>query len=279
MLCLTIPMNLATFAHSEVLAPFFFLIGMQLRNETTHIKQILLPSFAALGGMVFPALIFLSLNSDPLISNGWPLVMPTDIALVMLVLLALGKWVSVELKSFLLALAVADDLLSILVLAGKYSGALKLTEVLASIGAVLLGAVIGKVPLERIFINFVNFIILPLYVVANIYPTITDGLDLSSSLGNSIITARLLGKIIGITLFALLGAKLFKQSLALKKGELIAGSAFAGMGLAVSIMIANLSYPSEALLNQAKAGLLLAAVISAVAGSLILIITNRSNSK
>ena len=279
MLCLTIPMNLATFAHSEVLAPFFFLIGMQLRNETTHIKQILLPSFAALGGMVFPALIFLSLNSDPLISNGWPLVMPTDIALVMLVLLSLGKRVSVELKSFLLALAVADDLLSILVLAGKYSGALKISEVLASVGAVLLGAVIGKVPLERIFINFVNFIILPVYVAANIYPTITDGLDLSSSLGNSIITARLLGKVIGITLFALLGAKLFKQSLALKNSELIAGSAFAGMGLAVSIMIANLSYPSEALLNQAKAGLLIAAVISGVVGSLVLVITSRSNSK
>jgi len=279
MLCLTIPMNLATFAHSEVLAPFFFLIGMQLRSETTHIKQILLPSFSALGGMVFPALIFLSLNSDPLISNGWPLVMPTDIALVMLVLLALGRRVSVELKSFLLALAVADDLLSILVLAGKYSGALKLTEVLASIGAVLLGALIGKVPLERIFINFVNFIILPVYVVANIYPTITDDLELSSSLGNSIITARLLGKVIGITLFALLGVKLFKQNLALKKSELVAGSAFAGMGLAVSIMIANLSYPSEQLLNQAKAGLLLAAVISGVVGSLTLIISNRSNSK
>ena len=279
MLCLTIPMNLSTFAHSEVLAPFFFLIGMQLRNETAHIKQILLPSFAAIGGMVFPALIFLSLNSDPLITNGWPLVMPTDIALVMLVLLALGKRVSVELKSFLLALAVADDLLSILVLAGKYSGALKLTEVLASIGAVLLGAVIGKVPLEKIFINLVNFIILPVYVVANIYPTITDGLELSSSLGNSIITARLLGKVIGITLFALLGVRLFKQPLNLKKSELLAGSAFAGMGLAVSIMIANLSYATDSLLNQAKAGLLISAVISGVVGSLLLIITNRSNSK
>jgi NhaA family Na+:H+ antiporter len=279
MLCLTIPMNLSTFAHSEVLAPFFFLIGMQLRSETAHIKQILLPSFAAIGGMVFPALIFLSLNSDPLISNGWPLVMPTDIALVMLVLLALGKRVSVELKSFLLALAVADDLLSILVLAGKYSGALKLTEVLTSIGAVLLGAVIGKVPLEKIFINLVNFIILPVYVVANIYPTITDGLELSSSLGNSIITARLLGKVIGITLFTLLGVRLFKQPLNLKKSELLAGSAFAGMGLAVSIMIANLSYATDSLLNQAKAGLLISAVISGVAGSLLLIITNRSNSK
>jgi NhaA family Na+:H+ antiporter len=279
MLCLTIPMNLDTFAHSEVLAPFFFLIGMQLRNETTHIKQILLPSFAALGGMVFPALIFLSLTSDPIISNGWPLVMPTDIALVMLVLLALGKRVSIELKSFLLALAVADDLLSILVLAGKYSGALKLTEVLASVGAVLLGAAISKVPLERLFINFVNFVILPVYVVANIYPTITDGLEISSSLGNSIIVARLFGKVIGITLFALLGMKLLKQPLGLKKSELVAGSALSGMGLAVSIMIANLSYATDSLLNQAKAGLLVAAVISAVVGSLILVITNRSNSK
>ena len=278
-MCLTSLMNLATFAHSEVLAPFFFLIGMQLRNETAHIKQILLPSFAAVGGMVFPALIFLSVTSDPAISNGWPLVMPTDIALVMLVLLALGKYVSVELKSFLLALAVADDLLSILVLAGKYSGALKLTELLASMGAVILGAVIGKVPVERLFTNFVNFIILPIYVIANIYPTITDGLELSSSLGNSIIAARLFGKVIGITLFTLLGVKLFKQSLAIKRSELVAGSAFAGMGLAVSIMIANLSYQSDLLLNQAKAGLLISAVISGVVASLVLIITNRSNSK
>ena len=115
--------------------------------------------------------------------------------------------------------------------------------------------------------------------MANIYPTITEGLELSSSLGNSVVIARLFGKVIGITLFALLGVKLFKQPLALKKSELVAGSAFAGMGLAVSIMIANLSYATDSLLNQAKAGLLVAAVIAAVVGSLILIITNRSNSK
>ena len=129
-------MSLEIFTHSEILAPFFFLIGLQLRNEITHIKEIALPSIAALGGMILPAIIFLSLNSDPEISNGWPLVMPTDIALVMLVLLALGKRVSIGLKTFLLALAVADDLLSILVLAGKYSGSLKISEVFASIGMV-----------------------------------------------------------------------------------------------------------------------------------------------
>ena len=268
-------MELEFFAHSEVLAPFFFLIGMQLRNEISHPKEILLPTFAALGGMLFPALIFIGLNSDPLIAQGWPLVMPTDIALVMLVVLALGKRASLSLKTFLLALAVADDLLSIIVLGVKYTGALKATEVLASIGAVLLGALIGKAPLEKYFVKFVNFVILPIYVFANVYPTLTADLELQSDLGNSIIIARVVGKIVGITLFGLVGAKLFKSHLLVGKLELIGGSALAGMGLAVSIMIANLSYTSDILLNQAKVGLLIAALLSAVIGSLILIIGSR----
>ena len=263
-------MELDFFAHSEILAPFFFLIGMQLRNETTHIKEILLPSFAALGGMILPALIFVLVSQDPVIKTGWPLVMPTDIALVILVLLALGNKASKELKTFLLALAVADDLLSIVVIGFKYSGVLKISEVLASIGAVLLGALIGRVPFEKAFVRAVNFLILPIYVFANVYPTIKEGFEFESNLGNSIILARVIGKILGITALALLGQHLFKTKLRISKRELIAGSALAGMGLAVSIMIANLSFTQDFLLNQAKSGLLLAAVLSALIGSFIL---------
>ncbi len=270
-------MELEFFAHSEVLAPFFFLIGMQLRNEISHPKEILMPTFAALGGMLFPAVIFIGVNSDPAIASGWPLVMPTDIALVILVVLALGKRASVALKTFLLALAVADDLLSIIVLGVKYTEALKATEVLASIGAVLLGALVGKVLFEKYFIKFVNFVILPIYVFANVYPTLMADLELQSDLGNSVIIARVIGKIVGITLFGLVGVKLFKSQLLISKLELIGGSALAGMGLAVSIMIANLSYTSEVLLNQAKVGLLLAALISAIIGSFILVIAAKKN--
>ena len=158
-------MTLETLRHSEILAPFFFLIGLQLRNEISHINEILLPSIAALGGMIVPAGIYLLLNRNNEYQGGWPLVMPTDIALVMLVVLLLGKRVSTELKTFLLALAVADDLLSILVIGGKYSGELKPTEVLASIGAVLIGAAIGKIPFEKVFTSVVNFLVLPVYVL------------------------------------------------------------------------------------------------------------------
>ena len=107
--------------------------------------------------MVFPAGIYLIFNDGSENLGGWPLVMPTDIALVMIVVLLLGNKVRIELKTFLLALAVADDLLSIIVLGAKYSGELKPTEVLASIGAVLVGAVIGKIPLEKQFSALVNW--------------------------------------------------------------------------------------------------------------------------
>jgi NhaA family Na+:H+ antiporter len=192
-----------------------------------------------------------------------------------LVVLALGRRASLALKTFLLALAVADDLLSIIVLGVKYTGALKPTEVLASIGAVLLGAIAGRMPAEKIFTKFVNFAILPIYVFANIYPTLTSDFQLQSQLGNSVILARVVGKIIGISLFALIAVKLFKSELKISNFELVGGAALAGMGLAVSIMIANLSYATENLLDQAKVGLLLAALVSAVIGSLILIIGSK----
>jgi NhaA family Na+:H+ antiporter len=263
-------MTLETLRHSEVLAPFFFLIGLQLRNEVTHIKEILLPSIAALGGMIFPAGIYLLLNHGNQYVDGWPLVMPTDIALVMVVVLLLGKRVRTELKTFLLALAVADDLLSIVVIGGKYSGELKATEVLASIGAVLVGAALGRIPLEKRFTQFVNFIILPVYIVANLWPTITGNFEISSEIGNSIVLSRVIGKLVGITLFAYLANKLFKLPSKLKLIEIAGGGALAGMGLAVSLMIANISFKSELILDQVRSGLLITAVLSGLAGAAIL---------
>jgi NhaA family Na+:H+ antiporter len=268
-------MTFETLKHSEVLAPFFFLIGLQLRNEISHIKEILLPSFAAFGGMIVPAGIYLLLNRGNSYADGWPLVMPTDIALVMIVVLLLGKRVRVELKTFLLALAVADDLLSIVVLGAKYSGELKPTEVLASIGAVLIGAAIGKIPFDKAFTSVVNFLVLPVYVFANLWPTITGNFELNSELGNSIVVSRVVGKLLGITIFALIAIKFFKLPTKLQITEIAGGGALAGMGLAVSLMIANLSFQSEQILDQVRSGLVVTAVFSAIIGSIILSLSNR----
>ena len=241
----------------------------------THLKEILLSSFAAIGGMILPAGIYLLLNKDNQYVDGWPLVMPTDIALVMVVVLLLGRHVRSELKTFLLALAVADDLLSIVIIGGKYSGELKATEILASIGAVLLGAAIGRIPFEKRLTQFVNFIILPAYIIANLWPTITGNFEISSDIGNSIVISRVIGKLFGITLFAFLAIKLFKISNKLKITEIAGGGVLAGMGLAVSLMIANLSYQSEQILDQVRSALVITAIISASVGSVILMINSR----
>lgn len=270
-------MTLDILRHSEVLAPFFFLIGLQLRSEITHAREILLPSFAALGGMVFPAAIYLLFNQNSDFRGGWPLVMPTDIALVMVVVLLLGKRVRVELKTFLLALAVADDLLSIVVLGAKYSGELKPTEVLASIGAVLIGATIGRIPFEKLFTSLVNFLVLPIYVIANLWPTITGNFVLNSELGNSIVISRVVGKLVGITIFALIAMKVFKLPSKLQFSEITGGGALAGMGLAVSLMIANLSFESEIALDQVRSALVITAIFSATIGSVILTYNDKLN--
>lgn len=272
-------MNLEALRHSEVLAPFFFLIGLQLRNEIGHVKEILLPSLAAIGGMVLPAAIYLLINKEDPYATGWPLVMPTDIALVMVVVLLLGNRVRPELKTFLLALAVADDLLSIIVIGGKYSGELKPSEVIASIGAVLIGGAVGKIPFEKVFTKFVNFLILPIYILANLWPTISGDLDLTSKFATSILLSRVVGKLLGITIFAYLAMKIFKLPSKLKLAEIAGGGALAGMGLAVSLMIANISFQSEEILNQVRSGLLATAVISAAVGSLILWLSSRRQVK
>lgn len=256
------------------------MVGIQLRGEITHIKQILLPTIAALGGMLFPALIFVQLNRNSGIARGWPIVMPTDIALVMVVLLLMGKRASLELKTFMLAIAVADDLFSIAIIGIKYTGSLKPEQIFASIGCVILGALLWKVPLQNFLMRLVNFVVLPIYIFANLYPAFVDNFQVSSKVGNSIIAARLIGKAFGIVLFVWLANKLniAKLSSGLKLGEVLAGAILAGMGLAVSFLIANLTYSDAILLNQIRAGLLSAALISGFLGAAVLLYFTRGRS-
>ena len=270
-------MNLTTFAHSEILAPFFFLVGIQLRSEITHVKQILLPTVAALGGMLFPAIIFIILNRNSEIAKGWPIVMPTDIALVMVVLLLMGKRASLELKTFMLAVAVADDIFSIAIIGIKYSGSLKPEQLAASIGCVALGVVFWRMPLQNALTKAVNFVVLPLFIIANLYPAITDGYQFSSKIGNSILVARVVGKTVGIVLFFWLATSFYPaiSSSTMKIGEVFAGAILAAMGLAVSFLIANLTYSQEILLNQVRAGLLNAALLAGILGAGVLFFVNR----
>jgi NhaA family Na+:H+ antiporter len=129
-----------------IMTIFFLLIGLELereiyRGELSDIRNASLPVFAALGGMVVPAGLFLLLNIGTGLISGAGIPMATDIAFALGILSLLGSRVPASLKVFLTALAVADDLGAILIIAIFYTSSLMLTNLfiaLALFGVLLL---------------------------------------------------------------------------------------------------------------------------------------------
>ncbi|SMF03229.1 sodium/proton antiporter, NhaA family [Tistlia consotensis] len=117
-------LNLAEWFSEGLLAVFFTLIGLEIRREVTSgelssLRAAILPVVGALGGMLAPALIYLSLNADGL-PEGWAVPTATDIAFTIGILALLGPRVPASLRVFVAALAVVDDVLSVLTLAVFY---------------------------------------------------------------------------------------------------------------------------------------------------------------
>ncbi len=109
-----------------LMAFFFFIVGLEIKREIlvgelSNIKVAMLPILSAIGGMVIPALIYMSINNGSEGANGWGIPMATDIAFAISALVLLGKRVSPALVTFLVALAIVDDLGAVLVIAIFYT--------------------------------------------------------------------------------------------------------------------------------------------------------------
>ena len=122
------PINytISAWINDGLMAIFFLLVGLEIKRELidgelSNIKKASLPILAALGGMIVPALIYLYFNYGKETSAGWGITMATDIAFALAIIAMLGKNVPTSLKIFLAALAIADDLGAILVIAIFYT--------------------------------------------------------------------------------------------------------------------------------------------------------------
>ena len=135
-----------------LMALFFFVIGLEIKREImggelSSIKKASLPIAAAIGGMIIPAVLYAIVTIKyPEYINGWGVPMATDIAFALGLLALLGKRVHINLKIFLTALAIADDLGAILVIAVFYTESINYNELLSGaffIGVLIIGNLAG----------------------------------------------------------------------------------------------------------------------------------------
>ena len=135
---------------------FFFVVGLEIKRELTtghlaSLKKAMLPFLAAIGGMAVPALIYLAIAGGEA-PAGWGVPVATDIALAVGLLTMLGPSVAASLRSFLLALAVIDDIGAILVIAFVYSTGISFSWLAAALLSILFIAGLKKTGLTSVAI-------------------------------------------------------------------------------------------------------------------------------
>ncbi|CAN2205947.1 Na+/H+ antiporter NhaA [Candidatus Nanopelagicaceae bacterium] len=245
----------------------FLIIGVEIRDGLAHAKAAILPSLAALGGMIFPAIIFISIAAE---KTAWAVVMPTDVALAIGALSLLGSRVNPAVKLFLMTLAVADDFFSLLVIAIFYRSDLDISSAFYTIGAALIGALL---PYRNLIMKYlapvVTFAVIPTYIWINLFSVIELS-TFASGTSLSILIARILGKVIGITLTTALlirwSSLKLPQNLHLK--EVAGVGLLSGMGMTVSLVIAEITITDSGVLSGIRSGLFLAAITSGLLGVL-----------
>ncbi len=310
--------------NDALMAVFFLLIGLELEREIyvgelSDLKSASFPILGAIGGMVFPAAIFLMFNFGTATQSGAGIPMATDIAFAVGILSILGSRVPASLKVFLTALAVIDDLGAILIIAIFYTSSLDFINLFAALAifgglivlnrlkiqnlipyllggvamwyfmwhsgihptitGVLLAFVIPfgngreKSPSSTL-LHFLHkpvaFIILPLFALAN--TGIVLGGNWQSSLGNAsslgIFAGLIIGKPMGVLLFALIGVALGFCTLPtdLKWKHIMGVGFLAGIGFTMSIFITMLAFDNAVLIDNSKLAVLIASLIAGSIG-------------
>jgi NhaA family Na+:H+ antiporter len=144
---LELDLSIAHWITDGLLVVFFFIIAVELRHELTKgelnsVQHALAPGIAALGGVIVPALLYV-LIAGPSLASGWPIPTATDIAFALGLIALVGRGLPPRIRVFLLALAVLDDLIAIVIIAVFFSHGLNVLALGLAVLAVYLFRFVG----------------------------------------------------------------------------------------------------------------------------------------
>jgi len=181
-----------------LLAIFFFIVATELKTELTHgelssVRKALVPVIAAVGGVAVPALIYLALSGGGDAVRGWPIPTATDIAFAVGVIAVFGRHLPTRMRVFLLALAVIDDLIGIVIIATVFARDIQPLLIVAAVVSLAAFALVSRVIHRRAVLLpvAIALALLTWYLVAlsGVHPTIAGvalGLVLHRSVGEPV---------------------------------------------------------------------------------------------
>lgn len=304
------PLDVRHWIQDGLLTLFFMVAGLELRHELTHgtlrnPRNAALPIFAALGGMVVPALLYLAISDQ---NEGWTIPMATDIAFALAVLAVFGRGLPNSLRVFLLTLAIVDDVVAILIIAIAFTKDINLLALLAAllcltvygitqrmgwgwsalplailawytlhesgVHATVAGVALGLLTIKTSEYDarlrpVSSGIVLPLFAF------VSAGISMeflstvfADRAAIAVIVGLVAGKIIGITGVAYVLGRFTRAELApgLSWADVLAVSCVAGIGFTVSLLLASLSFGSEA--DHMIGAVLIASLIATVLSAL-----------
>jgi NhaA family Na+:H+ antiporter len=161
--------SVSLWINDGLMAIFFLLVGLEIKREViegelSSPRKAAMPLFAALGGMLLPAGLYALFNAGTPSASGWGIPMATDIAFALGVISLLGKRVPASLKIFLAALAIADDLGAILVIAIFYTNELHWIQLGYSAGILALLILMNKLGIRKLIFYIIPGIFLWYFV-------------------------------------------------------------------------------------------------------------------
>ena len=172
-------MTVEKFINDILMVVFFFTVGLEIKREVvcgelSSPKKAMLPVIAAFGGVCVPALIYTVINHGTLSASGWGIPTATDIAFAVGILSILGDRVPISLKVFLTALAIADDLIAILVVALFYGGTINLGLLAIALAVILFTFVLKRLGEKRLFFFlFPALVVWALFYYSGIHATMS----------------------------------------------------------------------------------------------------------